>query len=257
VAERPQHITPEGVKIYRFPLPDHDYIMTVDTSHGKGLDYHAFSVIDITQYPFEQVAVYRNNELSTLLYPDVIKKMAVQYNEAYVLIETNDLGGMVAADMNYDMEYENLLSPKDPASKNTRAYELGIRMTASVKSMGCSNFRDLMENQQLLLHDQDTQTEIAMFVVRGRSYEADPKVSGSTDDCVITLVLFSWLVKTSLFADIYENKILKQDMFKSRIEEIEQSLLPTPHLDDGLDNAGNSERGAYDSELGMYEVGEW
>ena len=257
VAKSPEHITGEMVKIYKYPEPGRDYIITVDTSHGKGLDYHAFSVFDITKYPFEQVATFRDNELSTLLYPNVIYVIATQYNDAYVLIENNDLGGMVVADMNYDMEYENLLSPKNLIVRENRAYELGVRMTASVKSIGCSNLRDLMENTKLITHDKMTITELSLFVARGKSYEADPKILGSTDDLVITLVLFAWLTTTDLFTDIFDNKMLKQDIFKQRIEDIEQGMLPSLHLDDGLDSISETALGAFDKELGMYEVQDW
>lgn len=258
VSRSSEHTTPEGVRIFNYPEEGHDYIITVDTSHGKGLDYHAFSVFDITNYPMEQVAVFRDNELSTLLYPNVIYNIAVQYNNAHVLVENNDLGGMVVTDLNYDMEYENLLSPKDyvDPNKKSRAYELGIRMSAQVKAAGCSNLRDLMEKTQLIVNDRDTINELSMFVAKGKSYEADPKIDNSTDDLVITLVLLAWLNRTALFNDIFEAKMLKTDLFEQRIHEIEQSLLPTPVLDDGLAHVSNDEA-VYDAEMGMYEVGEW
>jgi hypothetical protein len=257
VVHAPEHLTGEMVKIYKLPEAGHDYVVTVDTSHGKGLDYHAFSVFDITRYPFEQVASFRDNELSTLLYPNVIHVTAVQYNEAYILCENNDLGAMVVADLNYDMEYENLLSPKNIVARENRAYELGVRMTASVKSIGCSNLRDMLENHKLVTHDKATITELSTFVAKGKSYEADPKVLGSTDDMAITLVMFAWLTTTALFTDIFDNKMLKRDLFKQRIEEIEQGMLPSLHLDDGLDSVGESTTGTFDAELGMYEVSDW
>ena len=82
--------------IYKKPLQDHNYVMTVDVSKGRGQDYSTFNVIDISTRPFEQVAVYRNNTISPILFPNIIYKYAKLYNESYVIIESNDQGGLVA-----------------------------------------------------------------------------------------------------------------------------------------------------------------
>lgn len=56
--------------IYKHPVvskeenKNHEYIMTVDVSKGRGQDYSTFTVIDISTTPFEQVAVYRDNTIS-------------------------------------------------------------------------------------------------------------------------------------------------------------------------------------------------
>jgi hypothetical protein len=76
--------------VYEKPQQNHEYIMTVDVSKGRGQDYSTFTVIDIGARPFKQVAVYRNNTISPLLFPNIIYKYANLYNEAYVIIESND-----------------------------------------------------------------------------------------------------------------------------------------------------------------------
>jgi hypothetical protein len=81
--------------IYEHPDKKHNYIMTVDVSKGRGQDYSTFNVIDISQRPFKQVAVYRCNTISPILYPNIIYKYATLYNEAYVIVESNDQGSLV------------------------------------------------------------------------------------------------------------------------------------------------------------------
>ena len=73
--------------VYKEPLKNHDYIMTVDVAKGRGQDYSTFNLIDISVSPFQQVAVYRNNTISPLLFPNIIYKYAKSYNDAYVVIE--------------------------------------------------------------------------------------------------------------------------------------------------------------------------
>ena len=64
--------------------------MTVDVSKGRGQDYSTFNVIDISTRNFKQVAVYRNNTISPVLFPNIIYKYAKFYNDCYVVIESND-----------------------------------------------------------------------------------------------------------------------------------------------------------------------
>jgi hypothetical protein len=117
-----------NVLIYKEPEKNHQYIMTVDVSKGRGQDYSTFNVIDISTRPFEQVAVYRNNTISPILFPNVIYKYAQVYNEAYVIVEANDQGGLVTHGLYHELEYEHL--HMDSLIKSDR---LGIEMNRKVK----------------------------------------------------------------------------------------------------------------------------
>ena len=44
-----------------------------------------------------------------LLFPNVIHDVAKAYNNAYVMIEVNDIGEQVATAMQYDLEFDNLI----------------------------------------------------------------------------------------------------------------------------------------------------
>ena len=85
-----------GLDIYESPKEGHKYMVTVDTSHGVNQDFSAFSVMDITNVPYKQVAKYKNNMISPLLYPSVVYNVATAFNHAYVLVEINDIGHQVA-----------------------------------------------------------------------------------------------------------------------------------------------------------------
>ena len=69
--------------------------MTVDTAKGRGQDYSTFTIIDVSTNPFEQVATFRDNNISPMLLPDLVYKYARTYNDAYVIIESNDQGEIV------------------------------------------------------------------------------------------------------------------------------------------------------------------
>ena len=50
-----------------------------------------------TQFPYKVVAKYRNNEIKPMLFPNVILDVAKGYNNAYILVEVNDIGDQVAS----------------------------------------------------------------------------------------------------------------------------------------------------------------
>ena len=98
-----------GLDVFTRAEKDHEYIITVDVARGIGGDYSAFVVFDITSMPYQIVAKYRNNEIKPVLFPSVIFQVAKEYNSPYILVEVNDIGDSIAATLNYDLEYPNIL----------------------------------------------------------------------------------------------------------------------------------------------------
>jgi len=221
-----------SVLIYKEPEKNHQYVMTVDVSKGRGQDYSTFNVIDITTKPFEQVAVYRNNTISPLLFPNVIYKYAIVYNEAYVVIESNDQGSLVTNGLYHELEYEHL-----HMESLIKADRIGIEMNRKVKRIGCSAIKDILEAKKLIIKDTNTILEMSTFVARGQSYEAS---EGNHDDLMMNLVLFGFFAVSSSFEQITEIS-LKDMMFKQRMEEIEADVLPFGFIDDGLDDIRQEE----------------
>ena len=213
------------LKIYQETKEKHSYIMTVDVSKGRGQDYSTFNLIDISTNPFEQVAVYRNNTISPLLFPNVIYKYAEFYNQCIVVIESNDAGQVVCNGLYHELEYENMY-----VESTIKSSGLGLNMTKKVKRIGCSAFKDLIENQKIDICDEDTILEISTFVSRGQSYEAS---EGNHDDLVMNYILFGFFVGTTYFGELTDISI-KKLMFEQRMLEIENDVLPFGIHDDGL-----------------------
>ena len=212
------------LKIYKETQKDHEYIMTVDVSKGRGQDYSTFNILDISTRPFEQVAVYRNNTISPILFPNVIYKYAKVYNEAYVVVEANDQGSVVCNGLYHDLEYENM-----HVESAIKANALGIEMTRKTKRLGCSAIKDILENNKIQIVDEQTILEISTFEARGQSYEA---TDGNHDDLMMNLVMFGYFVSTQYFADMTDIN-LKEMIFKQRMQEIEDNVVPFGIIDDG------------------------
>lgn len=209
--------------VYVETIPDHNYIMTVDVSKGRGQDYSTFTIIDISNKPFEQVAVYRCNTISPLLFPDIIYKYAKVYNDAYVVVESNDQGSMVLHGLWNDHEYEHL-HVEDPVK-----HKMGVEITRKSKRIGCSGIKDIIENEKLVLRDEQTILECSTFVAKGVSFEAS---EGNHDDLMMNLVMFGYFATSIIFEDLTDVN-LKEMMFSDRMQAIEDDVVPFGVFDDG------------------------
>ena len=136
-----------GLDIYEQRKEGHDYVMTVDVSRGTSQDYSAFCIFDITEFPYKMVGKYRNNEIKPILFPNIIVETARNYNSAHIMVEVNDIGDQVAAIINYDLEYTNILmcAMRGRAGQimgsgfSGGKAQLGVKMSKAVKKLGCSN----------------------------------------------------------------------------------------------------------------------
>ena len=216
-----------ALRIYEEPVEKHDYIMTVDVSKGRGQDYSTFTLIDISVRPFAQVAVYRNNTISPILFPNIIYKYAKVYNEAYVVIEANDQGGVVCNGLYHDLEYENV-----HVESSVKANAIGIEITRKTKRLGCSAIKDILETHKLEIVDDQTILEISTFEARGQSYEAS---DGNHDDLMMNLVMFGYFCSTQYFGDMTDIN-LKQMLFDQRMKEIEEDIVPFGFIQNGQDD---------------------
>lgn len=219
----------EGIKIIEQRKDDHTYVCVVDVSRGKGLDYSAFQIIDVTEMPYRQVCVYRDNMITPIDYAEIIYRTTKQYNDAYTLIEINDIGEQVSEILHYEFEVETLMHTESAGRAGKRisggfgkSTDKGIRTTKSVKSIGCNMLKMLIEQEQLIINDYDTIRELSTFSRRGNSYEAE---SGNHDDLVMCLVLFGWLSDQTFFREITD--INTMNKLKQRNEdEMLENLLP-------------------------------
>jgi hypothetical protein len=229
-----------GLDIYEDPQENHEYLLTIDVARGIGNDYSAFIVFDITQFPYKVVAKYRNNEIKPMLFPNIINDVGKGYNNAWILVEVNDIGDQVASIMHYDLEYDNILmaAMRGRAGQvvgtgfSGKKSQLGVRMTAAVKKLGCSNLKTMMEDDKLLTTDYEIISELTTFAQKGNSFEAE---EGCNDDLAMCLVIFSWLVAQDYFKEMTENDVRKR-IYEEQRNQIEQDMAPFGFIETGFEN---------------------
>ena len=230
----------KGLDVYEEPIPEHNYTITVDVARGIDGDYSAFTVFDTTTIPYKLVAKYRNNTIKPLIFPDIIVEVAKGYNEAYILIEVNDVGAQVADIVQYDLEYENLLM----AAMRGRAgqvvgqgfsggkVQLGVKMSTTVKKVGCSNLKGLIEDDKIIINDYDTIAELTTFIQKGQSWQAE---EGCHDDLAMCLVMFAWLSVQDYFKELHDNDVRKR-MYEEQREAIDADMAPFGFINDGMED---------------------
>jgi phage FluMu gp28-like protein len=229
VWKRPVKRYQGGLAVYEEPKPRNQYIITVDVSRGIGKDYSAFTVINVSEFPYNVVAKYQNNEISPMVFPNTIYETATHFNQAMVLVEVNDIGEQVGAILYNDLEYEDLIMTEHGGRKGQRISSgfggnvyYGVRMTSNVKKIGMANLKTMIESDKLLIHDVDIITELSTFVQKRNSYEAE---EGYNDDLVMCLIIFGWVSNQEYFKELTNSDIRKK-LEKEREQEIMESTLP-------------------------------
>jgi hypothetical protein len=225
--------------MYELPIPGHTYTICVDVAEGQGLDYSTFSVIDVTQIPYRQVAKYRNNKITPMLFPTVIFTAAKKYNEAFILVEINSIGLQVADIIHNELAYDNLIKIQMKGKQGqqstpgfTRKIAYGLKTTKQTKAIGCANLKTLVESDKLIINDSDTIMELTTFSADKQSFKAE---EGNNDDLAMTLVHFGWLTSQKYFRETINNDI-RRTLQEEQLNIMDQDIVPFGIIDNGVDN---------------------
>jgi len=229
-----------GLDIYEKPREGRDYICTVDVARGVSLDYSAFIVVDITEFPHKVVAKYRNNDIKPMLFPNIIYEVVKNYNNSFVLCEVNDVGDQVASILNYDLEYQNLLmcSMRGRAGQivgqgfSGKKTQLGVKMSKTVKQVGSLNLKTMIEEDKIVFNDYEIISELTTFIQKRNSFEAE---EGCNDDLAMCLVIYAWLVQQDYFKELTDQDVRKR-LYEEQKNQIEQDMAPFGFMSDGLED---------------------
>jgi len=230
----------KGLDVYEEKRENRDYVVTVDVARGVGNDYSAFVVFDITTFPHKIVAKYRNNEIKPMLFPSIIHEVAKAYNNAFVLCEVNDVGDQVASIIQYDLEYQNLLmcSMRGRAGQivgqgfSGKKTQLGLKMSKTVKKVGCLNLKTMIEEDKLIFNDYEIISELTTFIQKHNSFEAE---EGCNDDLAMCLVIYAWLVAQDYFKELTEQDVRKR-LYEEQKNQIDQDMSPFGFIITGIDD---------------------
>lgn len=236
-----------GVEVYNRPEDGHKYVITVDTAEGKGQDYHAISVFDVTKIPYKMVCKLRDRKTDALSLPSVVYTLAKNYNDAFLLFEVQSTGQQVIDLIQSDLEYENIIyvvnkgkAGQIVASGYQKNPQRGVKASKATKKIGCLNLKSLIEQDKLIIEDFDTINELSTFISDGVTWNAE---EGKHDDMVMTLILFSWLVAQKYFREGSDNDIHK-NMMEHKKAQMESDFTPFGFVFNMIPNENNTFRGS-------------
>jgi len=173
------------INVYKEVQPGHSYVIGVDPS-GDGIDNFSIQVIDVTQFPFEQVAA-AGLQVDYMLMPERIVEIGKYYNNAFITVETNDgIGTSVVDNMFYTYEYENLFKDRDANDKGYKKRH-GLRNTRKSRNLLLGIMKTFIEENKLVINDETTIQELFTFELNhnGKYIAAD----GNKDDMVMSLAI--------------------------------------------------------------------
>lgn len=227
-----------GITYYKYPREDRNYLAVLDTSEGRGQDYHALHIIDITEFPMEQVATLHSNTLSPLELPTILYQLLSRYNMAPIVVESASTGNDVMNRL-HDMDYPNIIS--------VHSDYWGIKPTAEMKLIGASTLKDLIEYDKFKINCKQTIKEFRTFVVFNNSWRAE---EGHHDDLITSLIVFAYLTTRNEFKEYMANPQfdLAKSIFTNSLEEIIVETSPVLMM-----AVGNSEY-VNDSSLAQHEL---
>lgn len=168
------------LNIFEYPVEGHKYIIAVDPAKD-GIDGFAVCILDITTFPFKQVAAC-STDIDYFLMPEYLDEWGKMYNSGLIIVENNEGAGQSIADMLWrDYEYENLYFDK----KAGKRYP-GFRTTPRSRKLILDTMKMFAENGNLEIVDIKTINELYTFILINGKYQAD---EGCHDDRVMALAL--------------------------------------------------------------------
>lgn len=228
----------EGFSQYEEPIREAMYFMTCDVARGKNLDYSTIQVLRVTEDKrYKQVATYNSNTVSPIEFAGVVSNIGRLYNSCPILVEINDIGAQILDLLLIDYEYENLLytESRGPKGKGvsfgkSKGSDLGVRTTTSVKSIGCSILKVLIEQDKIEINDKTTIDQLRVFSKYLNTYRAE---YGHHDDLIMPLVLFSWMSADQNFISYTDSNVL-MDLREQTEAEMFDNLETFGFYSDGI-----------------------
>jgi len=216
--------------IYQKPTKDRQYVLFCDVAEGVGGDSSTIQVTDVTELPYQQVAVFEDNLVKTNIFASVINTIGTSYNNALVVVENNSIGETVLNCLNFDQEYDNLFF-------NNKKF--GLRMTKGSKRIGCGHLKTFIETDKLIIHDLGTIKQFTEFEKKKNGTFSAEK--NKHDDLVTPFILFSAFMANDGFVEYWlEKEKVMSDIYSKAMKEIEDNLLPIGFFPENMETEDKS-----------------
>ncbi len=225
----------EDLEVFETAIPGNNYIVTCDPSKD-GYDDFSVDVINISRFPFEQVAT-ANLQIDYLIMPEQLNELGLYYNDAFMIIENNEGAGQSITDTLWGVyEYPNLYKDKNIDSQPGYKKYTGFRTTQKSRPTILNLLKIFIDETKLVINSDKTLQQLYTFTKRktGNKYEAE---DGYKDDAVMSLAL--------MFAPFMHIKTFDNyELFVKELKTVDSELRTSVYLtalDIGGSDDGNDE----------------
>lgn len=183
------------MRIWRDPVPNHEYVLAADPSIGRERDYSAFHIIDL--YNGEQVAEFYSNRTPLNEFAQIIVDEGRLYNTAYVCPERNGIGHNLIYFLFEQFEYDNLVMDEKR--------EIGIQITQKNRDKLLASMEHNIRSSRLKINSERLVDELLTFVI-------DPdtgKIKADTN-CHDDLIM-SFATAVNTFNSLIGNSLIEKD----------------------------------------------
>ncbi len=165
------------MRVWKEPVPYHDYVMGVDTALGRELDYSSFVILNA--YNGEQVAEFYSNKTPINEFAEIVAREGIYYNMCKVIPERNGIGANLVSELFERQEYENIWFD----DRN----EMGINITSNNNEVLLSDMEEAVRNRKVTVNSERMVKELLSFEIKesGRVEAA----KGQHDDLISALKL--------------------------------------------------------------------
>jgi hypothetical protein len=150
----------------------------------------------MTPYKCTQVAVYMDNHVDVYAFADIINRIAIYYNKAFIMCENNAEGSAVVGKLWWDLENGGLVNT------GSKTKDLGLRATRKSKPKAVLLMKKLIEDGELTLNDKETVNQLTTFIEKNGKYFGRENY----DDLVSALYWAVYIVEMNVLSEGYELK---------------------------------------------------
>ena len=177
-----------NVWIWKYPLTEHNYLITADVSRGDSKDYSTFHIIDIEEG--ECVAEYKG-KIPPDRFAELLAKFGKKYNNALMCPENNSYGYATILKLK-EIGYPNLYHKKrkqvfiggyTPSGDNDIA---GFTTSGKTRNLVLTKLEEVLRNKQILIYSSRFCDELKTFTWRGNKAQA---MRGHNDDLVMSFAI--------------------------------------------------------------------
>lgn len=189
----------DRLRVWEKPIDGAKYVLGCDPAKGTGEHFSTIQILRInstTPVDMTQVAVFEDNLTDVYEFSQIIHRLSIYYNNAYILCENNGEGNAVITQLWHSWENENLVN------SGSKEASLGIRSNKNTKPKAVLLMKKLIEDGSVELKDRETIEQLGSYI------EEEGKFFGKDkdDDLVDALFWACYLFEMNILDEEWQFK---------------------------------------------------